>query len=304
MNLSMIKKPELSIVILSYNTRKLLADCLQSLKKVEREVAFEIIVIDNGSTDGSPDVVSREFPGVKLIRNRKNLGFARGNNKAKDIARGEYILFLNSDTIVPRGTLRKTLGYIARRKGIGALTCKTILPDGNLDRDARRSFPTPWVAFSHFFGLDRLFPDSELFSKYWYGFRSPNEIQEVEVLQGAFFLAKKEILDRVGWFSEEYFLDGEDIDLCWKIIKAGHKIIYYPDSSITHIKGASKGKIRRSLGKVTKEEQIKFIHAGLDSMEMFYKKWLWDKYPLPLNWLVILGINILRFLRYLKAIAT
>lgn len=297
-------KPQLSIIILSYNTKKLLADCIDSLAKVTKEVDFEIIVVDNGSTDGSAEFVKTKHPDVTLVENRSNLGFARGNNKARKFARGEYVLFLNSDTLVPKKTLGKSLLYLKRHKDIGALTCKLILPDGSLDKDARRSFPTPWVAFSHFSGLDKLFSKSKFFSKYWYGYRSPDDIQEVDVLQGAFFLTKREILDKVGWFSEEYFLDGEDIDLCWKIIQAGHRIIYYPETSILHIKGASKGKIRRSLGKVTKEEQIKFIHAGLDSMEIFYKKWLWNKYPLLLNWLVMLGINILRTLRYLNAIAT
>jgi GT2 family glycosyltransferase len=177
------------------------------------------------------------------------------------------------------------------------------LTDGNPDKDARRSFPTPWVALTHFSGIDRLFPHSELFSKYWYLYKSPERIQDVDVIEGAFFLTKKEILDSVGWFSEEYFLDGEDIDLCWKIKSKGLRIVYFPEAAAIHLKGASKGKRKSSFLRITREERIKIVNVGLDSMAIFYKKWLWSRYPLFLDWLVLAGINGLRFLRYLKALA-
>lgn len=247
-------------------------------------------------------MVKREFPEVKVVSNGKNLGFARGNNSARKVAKGEYILFLNSDTLLKKFALKKSLGFIKRNKDIGALSCKLDLPDGKLDKDARRAFPTPWVALTHFSGIDRLFPKSSLFAKYWYLYRSADKVQDVDVIQGAFFLTRKEVLDAVGWFSEEYFLDGEDIDLCWKIKKKGLRIVYYPEASIIHIKGASKGKKKSSFLRITQEERLNIINVGLDSMTVFYKKWLWREYPLPLNWLVIGGISILRFLRYLKAI--
>ena len=171
-----------------------------------------------------------------------------------------------------------------------------------MDKDARRAFPTPWVALTHFSGIDRLFPKSEILSKYWYLYKSAQKIQDVDVIQGAFFLTRREVLDSVNWFSEEYFLDGEDIDLCWKIRQMGLRIVYYPEVFVIHVKGASKGKRKSSFLGITQEERLKVINVGLDSMAIFYKKWLWNKYPLPLNWLVILGINCLRFLRYLKAI--
>jgi hypothetical protein len=295
-------KPELSIIILSYNVQRLLRDCIDSLYSVENEADFEIIVPDNGSTDGSIEMVQKNFPRVKLINNGENIGFAKGNNSARKWVRGEYILILNPDTVVRKGAIRKSLSLIKRNKSIGALSCKLVLPDGNPDKDARRAFPTPWVALTHFSGLDRLFPKSELFAKYWYLYRSSQKLQDVDVIQGAFFLTRKQTLDDVDWFSEEYFLDGEDIDLCWKIRQKGLRIVYYPDVAITHIKGASKGKRKSSFLSITPEERRSVINVGLDSMAIFYKKWLWDKYPLPLNWLVILGINCLRLLRYLKAL--
>ncbi len=287
-------KVELSIIILNFNTKELLRDCLVSLKKVDNEANFEIIVSDNGSEDGSQDMIKKDFPYVVLVENNRNLGFAAGNNRAKEVTKGEFILFLNSDTEVPSGTISTALKYIEENKEVGALTVKTVLVLGKLDRDARRSFPTPWVALTHFSHIDRVFPDSALFSKYWYGYRSPEELQEVEVLQGAFFLTRKKILDEVGWFDEDYFLDGEDIDLCWKIKKRGWKIIYYPFVSILHVKKASKRKTKN----------LRVVLSGVKSMEVFYKKRLWKEYPVMVNLIVIFAIQLIKVVRIFKTILT
>ena len=232
---------KLSIVILSFNTKDLTLACIDSLMKVKGEVKFEIIVVDNGSTDGSLATL-KKVKGIKLVESKENLGFAGGNNLSRKYLTGEYVLFLNSDTEVYKNTLKETVKYMDENREIGALTCKTVLPDGNLDRDARRSFPTPWVALTHFSGLDRIFPKSRLFSRYWYGYRSASDIQDVDALQGAFFLTRKEILDEIDWFTEDYFLDGEDIDLSWKVKNTGKRVVYYPKVSILHIKKASKKK--------------------------------------------------------------
>lgn len=293
--------PVLSIVILNYNTKDLLRNCLASLEKVRNEIPFEVIVSDNGSSDESVDMVRKNFPKTTLIKGDRNLGFAKGNNRARSYVSGKYVLFLNSDTEVKKGTLMGTIDYMEAHPEYSALTCKTLLTDGSLDKDTRRSFPTPWVALTHFSLLDRIFSKSALFSKYWYGFKSPNEVSEIEVLQGAFSLFRKEILDKVDWFDEDYFLDGEDIDLCWKIKEAGGKIIYYPTVSIVHIKGASKDK-KGSFGRVTMEERLKFINAGMDSMEIFYRKRLMNKYPIFLTWIVFFGIKTLKSIRYVRAL--
>jgi hypothetical protein len=283
---------KLSIIIVSYNTKELLADCLSSLNKVKDEVSFETIVSDNGSLDGSLQMVRENFPGVSLIENNRNLGFAKGNNAARSYVNGEIVLFLNSDVVIRKNTLRKTVKYLDDNKDVGAVTCKIVLPDGSLDKDARRSFPTPWVSLTHFSGLDRLFSKSYLFSKYWYGYRKPDATHEVDVLQGAFFMVRREILNDVGWFDESYFLDGEDIDLSWKIKNAGWKIMYYPKVSIIHVKKGSKLKAR----------SLKNIMAGVDSMEIFYKKRLWNKYPAILNFCVLIGIKAIKLARLTKAL--
>ena len=297
-----MKKPELSIIILNYNTRELLDGCLRSLEKVINEIYFEVVVIDNGSEDDSVEFVRKKYKWVKIFETGENLGFAIGNNFAKDIVNSEYVLFLNTDTVVPAGTLSGSLGYLKKHK-LGALGCKLILPDGSLDKDVRRSFITPWIGLVHLFlKLDRIFPRSKLFAKYWYGYISDDEIHEVDALQGAFFLTTKNILDKVGWFEEDYFLDGEDIDLSWKIKNLGYKIVYYPEVSIVHIKGATKGKNRKSKKYISFNDKLKYRLSGVDSMEMFYRKRLWDRYSLILNYIVLIGIKALKFLRIIKLI--
>lgn len=276
---------DLSIVILNYNTKKVLSDCLNSIKKVRKELDFETIVIDNGSSDGSVKLLESKFKWVRLIKNSKNLGFAKGNNQARGKTKGKYILFLNSDTLMHRNTLKKSFNY-AQQNNIKAITVKQVLPSGKLDKDSRRSFPTPWVALTHFSGLDRIFPNSRLFSQYWYGYLPENKIHSIDVSQGAFFMIDSKLLEKVGWFNEAYFLDGEDIDLSWKIIEQGEKIIYYPLAKITHVKKVTKNKYK-SLRR----------DKSIEAMEKFYKERLWSRYPLVLNYLVILGIRALRLER-------
>ncbi|OGM13756.1 hypothetical protein A3A76_03570 [Candidatus Woesebacteria bacterium RIFCSPLOWO2_01_FULL_39_23] len=295
----------LSVVILSYNTKEVLRNCLRSLNEVKNEVGFEVIIPDNGSGDGSPEMVELEFPWVtKVIKIGKNLGFAAGNNYAKPFIKGKYVLFLNPDTLIHKNTLKETVKYMESNKSVGALTCKLLLPNGELDKDARRSFITPWVALIHIYlKLDRIFPKSKLFAKYWYGYLSPDLIHEVDALQGAFFLTRKVILDSVGWFDEAFFLDGEDLDLCWRIKGKGWKIMYYPKVSITHFKGLSKGKVEsRSRKEMPLSVRLKYRMAGVNSMELFYRKHLWNKYPFLFNVFVLSGINLIKVLRFMRTL--
>ena len=299
-----MKKPELSIVIVSFNTAELLQKCLSSLNAVRDEVSFEVIVVDNASEDGSVDMVRKMFPNVKLILSKKNLGFAGGNNLVRKYVKGDNVLFLNSDTTVPRGTLKNSLEKLHSDKYIGALTCKIVLPNGEMDKDTRRSFITPWNGLVHLFlKLDRVFPKSKLFASYWYGYIPENATHEVDVIQGAFFLTYKKVLDETGWFDEDYFLDGEDIDLCWKIKESGRKIIYYPEAKIIHFKGASKGKATNVRKKdIPLKNRLKYRLAGVNSMEIFYRKRLWNKYPLILNYCVLMGIRVIKSIRLLRTL--
>ncbi|OGC69528.1 hypothetical protein A2415_05245 [candidate division WWE3 bacterium RIFOXYC1_FULL_39_7] len=299
-----MKKVDLSVVVLNYNTKEIVLDCLKSIYEHTENVSFEVVVVDNGSTDGSQAAVGNlksQISNLKLVQNIKNLGFAKGNNRARNVVTGEYILFLNSDTLLIENTFKKTVDYIKNKPEIGAITVKQILPSGKLDRDCRRSFPTPWVALTHFSGLDRFFPKSKLLGRYWRGYLSEDETQEVEVIQGSFFLSLKKVLDEVGWFDEDYFLNGEDIDLSWKIRRAGYRNVYYPKTSIIHLKGATKGK-RGSMIKQPLKKRIKYALAGVDAMELFYKKRLFKNYPMYVTWLVIVGIRLMKLARVTREI--
>lgn len=293
----MSNKVKLSIIILNYNTNRLLEDCLNSIKKNKDEVSLEVIVSDNASNDGSVEMVKKKFSWVTLLEG-PNTGFSKGNNRAKKKAEGEMILFLNPDTVINKGVLAKTTNYLTTHKDVGALTCKLILPSGEIDKDVKRSFPTPWVAFSHLvIKADRLFPKSRFFAKYWYGYLPDNKTMEVDAIEGAFLLTWKKILDDVGWFDEDYFFNGEDIDLCWKIRQADWKIIYYPEVFIHHLKGATTGKSKHWKVKSSLVKKIKIKLITVESMEKFYRKRLWDRYPIWFSWFVIFGINVFKVIR-------
>jgi len=286
-------KPELSVIILNYNTKELLEDCLNSVKAHMDEVPIEVIVSDNSSTDGGPEMIKKKFPWVKLLEGPNN-GFSAGNNRARPFAKGEMILFLNPDTLVHKDVFALTVRYLKEHPKVGAVTCKLILPDGSMDKDVRRRFPTPRISFNRLvLGKTR---------EYYYEDIPDTSTHEVEAIQGAFFLSWKKILDKVGWFDEGYFFDGEDVDLCYQITKLGYKLVYYPDVYITHLKGVTKGKVDKWRFKVTPQQRKKLRLAGVASMERFYRKNLWDKYPVWFDYFVILGINLFKVIRYVRVV--
>ena len=286
-------KPKLSVIILNYNTKELLSDCLNSVKKYMDEVPMEVIVSDNSSTDGSPEMIKKNFPWVKYVEG-PNEGFSKGNNRAKGLVQGEMVLFLNPDTVVHKDVFAKTVRYLEEHPKVGAVTCRLVLANGEMDKDIRRRFPTPWVSFQKLV-LGR--------SRYYYYEDIPeSSTHEVEAIQGAFFLTYKKLLDKVGWFDERYFFDGEDVDLCFQINKAGYTLVYYPDVYITHLKGVTKGKVKKWRHKLTDAQRKKLRLAGVHSMELFYRKNLWKKYPLLFNYFVILGINLFKVIRYVRVV--
>lgn len=288
-----MQKPKLTVIILNYNTKELLDGCLASVKKYSSEVPMQVIVSDNASTDGSVEMVKKKHPWVEIVEG-PNSGFSKGNNRARKMVKGSMVLFLNPDTVVKSQVFAKTVRYLEEHPKVGALTCKLVLENGKLDKDTRRRFPTPWISFKRLFlknGKD-----------YWYEDISENKVHEVDAVQGAFFLTRKKILDKVGWFDEGYLFNGEDLDLSFQIKKLGYKIIYYPKVSIIHFKGAAKGKTKKWKHKTTKAHKIKMGLAEVDAMERFYKKNLWERYPLFFNYFVLVGIRIYKVLRLVKNI--
>lgn len=295
-------KIDLSIVILNFNTRGLLRDCLSSLKKTEKDgYSWEVFVVDNASMDGSSEMVKREFPEVELIENKKNIGFAAGNNLAVARAKGRYLLFLNPDTIVFPETLKETVSFMKENKSVGAVTCRVELADGTLDEAAHRGFPTPWNAFCHFSGLEKIFPKARLFSGYKMGWADMEKIHEIDALAGAFMLVMRKAGNAAGWWDEDYFWYGEDLDFCFRLKERGWKIIYFPKVKIVHYKGAASGikKHSHSVSKATRETRRMAAKASVEAMRIFNRKHYLDKYPSWIMRLVFAGIWLLEKFRLL-----
>lgn len=286
---------KLSIIIISFNTKNFLEKCLTSVKdSVSGKLGYEVIVVDNNSKDGSKELVANNFPEVKLIENDKNLGFSKANNIGVKKAKGDYVLFLNSDTIVYKETLERMISFMDKNQDVGASTCKVLLANGRIDDASHRGFPTPWNAFCHFSGASKLFPKSKLCSGYHLGFLDLNTEHEIDALAGAFMLVRRKAGNDVKWWDEDYFFYGEDIEFCYQLKKHGWKIYYVPDVSIFHYKGVSGGIKKVSSGITPADEKTKQIakNARFKAMETFYEKNYKDKYPKFLTKLVILGISL------------
>jgi GT2 family glycosyltransferase len=301
---------DLSVIILNFNTKKLLAGCLKSVFKAiktARDYRIEVIVVDNASQDGSPQMVKKEFPKVKLIINRRNLGFAAGNNRGIEKTRGRYLLFLNSDTEVFPEAFGEIISFMEKNPRAGAVTPKTLLASGKMDPDCHRGFPTPWASLTYFLGLEKLFPKSRFFGQYHQFYLGLDKKHEIDAGFGTFMIVPRQVIDQVGDWSEDYFFYGEDLDFFYRIKKSGWKAIFYPQPLLIHYKGASSGLRRESRGvaRVNRQARVKAAKASIEAMEIFYKKFYQGKYPAWLTFIVLLGIRIKGFFRlashYLKS---
>ncbi len=297
---------KLSIIITSYNTSEITKKCLDSLihlSDFELGKDFEVIVVDNSSTDGSVEEIRSQYPQVKLIANKDNLGFSKANNiGVKNTCNTPYILFLNPDTIVPSGTLSQTVQYLDEHDDIGVLTCKVELWSGKLDWDAHRGFPTPWAAFTRLIGINKIFSQSRIFNQYNQGWKDMNTIHEVDSVVGAFMLIPRRIGDEISWWDEDYFLNGEDIDFCYRVREKGYKVVYYPPVKIIHYRGASKGTRTesQSITHASNEGKLRVANASVDAMSIFYHKHLRNKYPKIVNIFVEGGLWGIRLIREYK----
>lgn len=299
----LLGKPiDLSVIIVNFNTEKLLADCLRSVFSSKDDLAYEVFVVDNASADGSVKMVKKQFPQVLLLSNRENLGFAKANNQAIGKSKGRYVLLLNPDTIVEKNTFSKMVGFMDKAPTIGAATCKVVLPNGQLDRDCRRSFPTPWISFTKFSKLSRIFPKTKLFGSYQLTYLDENKKADIDACVGAFMMVRRKVIREVGVLDEDFFFYGEDLDWCYRIKKKGWRIVYYPKVKIIHYKGASSG-IKHSSKQVTlatKESKRKALIASIEAMKIFYQKHYQNHYPRIVTALVFLGIWLLQKTRLLK----
>jgi len=229
-------KPLVSAIVVSYNTRDLLVDCLRAFYACS-DVPAEAVVVDNASSDGSPDVVAREFPEAKILRQRVNTGFGRANNAGLQQAEGRFILLMNPDVTVMPGCVGRLADFLLVRPDAGAVGPRLQRPDGTLDHAARRGFPSPASSFYYFAGLGKAFPHSARFNRYSMGHLSPLETHEIDAGTAGCLMVRRTAVDRVGFFDPDYFMYGEDIDLCFRLKSGGWKIFYLPTARAVHLKG-------------------------------------------------------------------
>lgn len=298
-----MEKIDLSIIILNYNTREFLKECLDSIGKSRiGGCRFEIIVVDNASQDGSPEMVKKKFPAVKLIVSKNNIGFSAGNNLAVPGSSGKYLLFLNPDTKIFPETLKVMIDYMETNGKVGIATCKVELANGQLDYPCHRGFPTPWNSLTYFSGLAKIFPKSKLFSGYTLSHLPLNQAHEIDSCSGSFFFVRREVGESLDWWDEDYFWYGDDIDFCYRVKKMGWMVMFVPKTRITHYRGASSGIIKHSqkIATASKETKLKSARASIEAMKVFYKKHYSNKYPKIIFRIVLQGISFLERLRLLK----
>ncbi len=252
---------KLSVIIVNYNVKYFLEQCLHSVMKSCEKVDAEIFVVDNNSVDGSLEMVAKKFPAVKIIANKDNRGFSKANNQAIQLSKGEYILLLNPDTIVEEDTFEKIVRFMDAHPEAGGLGVKMIDGSGKFLPESKRGLPTPMVAFYKMFGFSKLFPKSKTFGKYHLSYLDQEKIHEVDVLAGAFMLLRKSVLDKIGLLDETFFMYGEDIDLSYRITQSGFKNFYFPETRIIHYKGES-----------TKKSSVNYVFVFYNAMIIFAKK--------------------------------
>jgi GT2 family glycosyltransferase len=255
----------LSVVIVSYNVKYFLEQCLSSLKKAVEGISLpdsstEVFIIDNASSDGTPDFLEPLFPDFHFIRNEENKGFAKANNLVIPLCNGEFILFLNPDTILAEDSLDTCISFFRNHGDAGAAGVRMIDGAGRFLRESKRGFPYPATSFFKLTGLSRLFPRSKIFSSYYMGHLDEKSTQRVDILSGAFMMIKRSVLNQTGSFDEQFFMYAEDIDLSYRIDKAGFKNYYLPATTIIHFKGEST------------QKDFRYVKMFYSAMQLFMKK--------------------------------
>jgi GT2 family glycosyltransferase len=274
------EEKKLTIVIVNYNVKLILAQCLYSVRASVRTMDSEVIVVDNASSDDSVDYLKPLFPEFEFIENRQNTGFSSANNLAIRRAKGKYILLLNPDTVVGEDFLQRICSFMDTHPEAGGVGVKMIDASGRFLPESKRGLPNPWNSFCKMFGLASLFPYSKLFGRYRVLYLDKNSIHRVDVLSGACMLLRAEALTKSGLLDEDYFMYGEDIDLSYNLLKAGYQNYYLPET-IIHYKGES-----------TKKDSIRYVRIFYGAMIIFYQK----HYPKS-GWLFAPFIYMAIFLR-------
>jgi len=278
---------DIGIVIVNYNVRHFLIQCLHAVRKAKHpDLKIEIWVVDNASTDGAAEILASEFPEVNLIVNKQNVGFSKANNQAIRSLNCKYTLLLNPDTLIQEDTLMKCFQYMEIHPDAGALGVRMIDGKGKFLPESKRKIPDLWNSFCKLTFLSTLFPASRWFSGYNLGYLPENQTSEIEVLCGAFMFMRSDVLSKTGLLDEQFFMYGEDIDLSFRILKSGYKIIYFPETSIIHFKGES-----------TQKNSLQYVKTFYGAMILYVKK----HYPGTKSWIFTQIILILIQLRALAS---
>jgi hypothetical protein len=287
---------DLSIIILNYNTSQHLGDLLDSILKADLSgIKYEVLVVDNGSTDSSLLLLKKQYRWVRLVANEQNFGFSKANNIGSRMAKGVYLLFLNSDTLVEKDSIKQLFQFLRSSPVYVGGTGYLALANGQLDPAAHRGFPTPWNAFCYFSGLEKLLGRNKLFGGYHQGWLDLATRHPIDCISGACFMIRTELFRKLGGWDESYFMYGEDIDFCYQLKHQKYQLVFLPSAKFTHFKRKSgreklssnkSDQTHKPLRKKTKEH---FFYT----MKMFYDKNYKDKYPKLVYRLVLLGIKII-----------
>jgi len=271
----------LSIVIVNYNTEKLLRSCLESVYAGANGTPLDIWVVDNSSRDNSVAMLKSLFPMVRVIRNPSNVGFSRANNVVISQSRSDYVLLLNPDTLIIDDAIERVVKFMKEHPEVGIAGCKVLNRDGTLQLACRRSIPTPEVAFYRATGLSKLFPKSRVMARYNMTYEDPDQAHEVDAVSGAFLMIRRQVVEQIGPLDERFFMYGEELDWCLRAKRAGWSVMYYPEARIVHYKGES-----------TKYNSRKAAIEFYRAMYLFHRKHFAKDYSPVTNLLIYTGIGV------------
>ncbi len=268
---TLISKPDVSVVIVSYNAINFLYLTLKSVNAACANLNVEIFVVDNNSDDSCVEMVKEFFPNVNVIANKENVGFSKANNQAIELAKGKYVLILNPDTIIGEDTLELLFSFMQKNKDISTSGIKMIDGSGEFLPESKRGLPSAWAAFCKMSGLSKFYPKSAFFNQYYLGHLPKDKSAKIDVLSGAFMFCRTETLKKVGAFDENYFMYGEDIDLSYNLGKCGLGNYYYANSAIIHFKGETTIKDKRYV-KLFYKAMLQFANKYYNSFSYLFLK--------------------------------
>lgn len=282
---------DISFVIVSLNTRDYLFGCLKSLiDSIKDSLEYEIIVVDNGSSDSTQELLLKDFPQVNMIQNNSNLGYTKAMNMGLTLSQGDFLVQLNPDVLIYPETFQKIVTFLIQNTNVGICTPKVVNSDDSLQKQCHRSFARPWDVITYFLGLDRLFPRSKLFGRYLLTYLPEDAISDVDAVSGSCMVIRKEVIRDIGILDERFFAYQEDTDFCYRANKAQWRVVYFPNAMVKHF-GGKGGSL---------DQPFKAIFAWHKSYYLYYKKHLAGEYFFLINWFMYFAMGIKLFLAYIR----